>query len=118
MRAGRPSGHTRAIAEVARVGNTSAPRGWGGVDDFSFAWAHAERPLRVGVPGPMTLLMPLRRGGPHATEDALVADLVAIVNREMRALVDAGCAALGVVRRLRHSTRRRTCSQIAAPRNG
>jgi len=35
----------------------------------------------------MTLLMPLRRGGPYATEDSLVADLAAIVNRELRALV-------------------------------
>jgi 5-methyltetrahydropteroyltriglutamate--homocysteine methyltransferase len=39
----------------------------------------------------MTLLMPLRRGGPYATEDTLIADLVALVNREIRALVAAGC---------------------------
>jgi 5-methyltetrahydropteroyltriglutamate--homocysteine methyltransferase len=73
------------------VGKIEAPQGLGIVDDFSFARAHADRPLRVAVPGPMTLLMPLRRGGPYATEDALVADLAAIVNREMRALVEAGC---------------------------
>jgi len=68
-----------------------APHGLGIVDEFRFARAHADRPMRVAVPGPMTLLMPLRRGGPYATEDALVADLVALVNRELRALVDAGC---------------------------
>ncbi|MEK7714760.1 MAG: methionine synthase, partial [candidate division NC10 bacterium] len=65
------------------VGKIEAPQGLGIVDAFSFARAHADRPLRVAVPGPMTLLMPLRRGGPYATEDALVADLAAIVNREM-----------------------------------
>ena len=73
------------------TGRIEAPRGLGLVDDFRFARAHADRRIRVAVPGPMTLLMPLRRGGPYATEDALVADLVAIVNREMRALVEAGC---------------------------
>jgi 5-methyltetrahydropteroyltriglutamate--homocysteine methyltransferase len=73
------------------VGHVEAPQGLGIVDEFRFARAHADRPLRVAVPGPMTLLMPLRRGGPYATEDALVADLAAVVNREIRALVEAGC---------------------------
>jgi 5-methyltetrahydropteroyltriglutamate--homocysteine methyltransferase len=73
------------------VGRVEAPQGLGIVDEFRFARAHADRPLRVAVPGPMTLLMPLRRGGPYATEDALVADLAAVVNREIRALVEAGC---------------------------
>jgi 5-methyltetrahydropteroyltriglutamate--homocysteine methyltransferase len=73
------------------VGRLEAPQGLGIVDEFRFARAHAERPLRVAVPGPMTLLMPLRRGGPYATEETLVADLVTVVNREIRALVEAGC---------------------------
>jgi 5-methyltetrahydropteroyltriglutamate--homocysteine methyltransferase len=73
------------------VGRLEAPEGLGIVDEFRFARPHADRPLRVAVPGPMTLLMPLRRGAPYASEDALVADLAGIVNRELRALVDAGC---------------------------
>ncbi len=74
------------------VGRIQAPQGLGVVDEFRFARAHAaDRPLRVAVPGPLTLLMPLRRGGPYATEDALIADLVAVVRGELRALVDAGC---------------------------
>jgi 5-methyltetrahydropteroyltriglutamate--homocysteine methyltransferase len=73
------------------VGRVEAPSGLGIVDDFRFARVHADRPLRVAVPGPMTLLMPLRRGGPYASEDTLVADLAAIVNREARELVAAGC---------------------------
>jgi len=73
---------------VDRVG---APQGLGIVEEFQYARTHADRPMRVAVPGPMTLLMALRRGGPYATEDSLIADLIALVNRELRALVAAGC---------------------------
>jgi len=73
------------------VDRVEAPAGLGIVDEFRFARAHVDRPMRVAVPGPMTLLMPLRRGGPYASEDTLVADLAAIVQRELRALVEAGC---------------------------
>lgn len=73
------------------VDRITAPRGLGIVDEFRFARPLADRPLRVAVPGPMTLLMPLRRGGPYASEDTLIADLVALVNQEARALVTAGC---------------------------
>jgi 5-methyltetrahydropteroyltriglutamate--homocysteine methyltransferase len=73
------------------VGRVTAPQGLGIVDEYRFARAHADRPLRVTVPGPVTLLMPLRRGGPYATEESLVADLAQVVNLELRALVAAGC---------------------------
>jgi 5-methyltetrahydropteroyltriglutamate--homocysteine methyltransferase len=73
------------------VGRVEAPQGLGIVDEFRFARPHTDHPMRVAVPGPMTLLMPLRRGAPYADEDTLIADLVAIVNREMRALAAAGC---------------------------
>jgi 5-methyltetrahydropteroyltriglutamate--homocysteine methyltransferase len=73
------------------VDRIEAPDGLGVVDEFRFARAHADRPLRVAVPGPLTLMMPLRRGGPYASEDSLLADVIALVNRELRALVDAGC---------------------------
>jgi 5-methyltetrahydropteroyltriglutamate--homocysteine methyltransferase len=88
-RLGPPSYDTHAPWDV--VGRVEAPEGLGIVDEFRFARAHADRPLRVAVPGPLTLLMPLRRGGPYASEDTLLGDLIAIVNRELRALVEAGC---------------------------
>ncbi len=78
------------------VDRVAAPNGLGIVDEFRFARAHAERPLRVAVPGPMTLLMPLRRGGPYASEESLVADLIALVNREMKELAAAGCELIQV----------------------
>src|SRR5207244_5325916 len=42
------------------------------------------------VPGPYTLLVPLRLAGGYRDKDTLLADLVAIVNAECRALVAAG----------------------------
>jgi hypothetical protein len=55
------------------VDRIDAPLGLGIVDEFAFARPHAVRPLKVAVPGPMTLLMPLRRGGPYQGEESLVA---------------------------------------------
>lgn len=72
------------------VEKIEAPEGLGIVDEFSFARPHTDRPLKVTVPGPLTLLMPLRRGGPYQTEESLVADLIGIVSREIKALVAAG----------------------------
>ncbi|MBI4639022.1 MAG: cobalamin-independent methionine synthase II family protein [Candidatus Rokubacteria bacterium] len=88
-RLGPPNYDSHCPFEI--VGRVEAPRGLGIVDEFRFARAHADRPMRVAVPGPMTLLMPLRRGGPYASEDTLVADLIAIVRAEVRGLVEAGC---------------------------
>jgi 5-methyltetrahydropteroyltriglutamate--homocysteine methyltransferase len=78
------------------VGRVAAPDGLGIVDEFRFARAHADRPMRVAVPGPLTLLMPLRRGDPYGSEDALLADLVAIVAREVKALAEAGCEVIQI----------------------
>src|SRR2546428_289066 len=38
----------------------------------------------------------LRGGGPYASEETLVADLIALVNTEIKALVAAGCAFIQV----------------------
>ena len=42
------------------------------------------------MPGPYTLLVPLKVGGGYRDKDTLLADLVGIVNAECRALVEAG----------------------------
>jgi 5-methyltetrahydropteroyltriglutamate--homocysteine methyltransferase len=88
-RLGPPNYDTHCPYEV--VDRITAPEGLGVVDEYRFARPHADRPLRVAVPGPITLLMPLRRGGPYGSEDSLIGDLIALVNRELRALVAAGC---------------------------
>ena len=88
-RLGAPNYDSHCPYEV--VDRITAPEGLGIVDEFRFARPRAGRPLRVAVPGPITLLIPLRRGGPYASEDSLIADLVTLVNAEMKALVAAGC---------------------------
>jgi len=88
-RLGAPNYDTHCPYEV--VDRVTAPTGLGIVEEYRFARPLADRPLRVAVPGPITLLIPLRRGGPYASEDSLIADLIALVNAEMKALVAAGC---------------------------
>jgi 5-methyltetrahydropteroyltriglutamate--homocysteine methyltransferase len=88
-RLGAPNYDSHCPYEV--VDRITAPEGLGIVDEFRFARPHADRPMRVAVPGPITLLIPLRRGGPYASEDSLIADLIAVVNAEMKALMAAGC---------------------------
>ena len=102
-RIGPPNYDTHCPYEV--VDRVTAPQGLGIVDEFRFARPHAERPMRVAVPGPITLLMPLRRGGPYAAEDTLIADLIEIVRAETtsQATLDA---ALDVAKRLGKPDRR------------
>src|SRR6266542_1219247 len=88
-RVGAPNYDSHCPYEV--VDRITAPEGLGIMDEFRFARPLADRPLRVAVPGPITLLIPLRRGGPYESEDSLVADLIALVNAEIKALVAAGC---------------------------
>ncbi len=68
----------------------AAPEGLGIVEEWQLARRLTDRPLKATCPGPYTLLIPLRPGGPYRDRDSLVADLTAIVNRELKALVEAG----------------------------
>ncbi len=85
---GAPHWDTNTPFEVtAKVG---APRGLAIVDEWKIARALTTRPLKATVPGPFTLLIPLRIAGGYTDRETLLADLVAIVNAECRALVEAG----------------------------
>src|SRR4029434_3065767 len=64
--------------------------GLGIVEEFTLARSLTSRPLKATVPGPYTLLVPLRLRGGYTDKDSLLADVVAIVNAECRALVAAG----------------------------
>ncbi len=85
---GAPHWDTESPFEV--VGIVNAPRGLGIAEEYALARTLTTRPLKATVPGPFTLLIPLRVGGPYRDRETLLADLVAIVNRECRALVEAG----------------------------
>ena len=73
---------------VEKIG---APDGLGIVEEWKLARSLTTKRLKATVPGPYTLLVPLRLGGGYRDKETLLADLVAIVNAECRALVAAGC---------------------------
>jgi 5-methyltetrahydropteroyltriglutamate--homocysteine methyltransferase len=87
-RLGQPLWDTNTPFEV--TGKVSAPHGLGIVEEFRLARALTGKPLKATVPGPYTLLVPLKLAGGYRDKDTLLADLVAIVNAECRALVQAG----------------------------
>src|SRR5262245_13456945 len=68
----------------------AAPGGLGIVEEFTLARSLTTKPLKATVPGPYTLLVPLKLGGGYRDKDTLLADLVDIVNAECRQLVAAG----------------------------
>jgi 5-methyltetrahydropteroyltriglutamate--homocysteine methyltransferase len=87
-RLGQPLWDTNTPFEV--VEPISAPEGLGIVEEFRVARTLTDRPLKATVPGPYTLLVPLKLGSGYHDRETLLADLVAIVNAECRALVEAG----------------------------
>ena len=68
----------------------TAPRGLGTIEDFRLARRMTEQPLKATCPGPLTLSLPIRRGEVYSTREALIWDLVPIVNAELKGLVEAG----------------------------
>ena len=87
---GQPLWDTNTPFEVTE--KIAAPNGLGIVEEFSLARSLTEKPIKATVPGPYTLLVPLKRGGAYRDKDTLLADLVAIVNAECKALVAAGAS--------------------------
>jgi 5-methyltetrahydropteroyltriglutamate--homocysteine methyltransferase len=85
---GQPLWDTNTPFEV--VEKISAPHGLGIVDEFKLARSLTDRPLKATVPGPYTLLVPLKLGGGYRDKDTLLADLVGIVNAECKALTAVG----------------------------
>jgi 5-methyltetrahydropteroyltriglutamate--homocysteine methyltransferase len=87
---GQPLWDTNTPFEV--VEKISAPHGLGIVDEFTLARSLTGRPLKATVPGPYTLLVPLKLGGGYRDKDTLLADLVGIVNAECKALTAVGAS--------------------------
>jgi 5-methyltetrahydropteroyltriglutamate--homocysteine methyltransferase len=92
-----PPGHDqRGKHEV--TGKLEAPRGLGAVDEFQRLRRIApEGPaLKVSVPGPYTLSGRLNPNERYKDRYALTEALIPIVQRELAALVEAGCAEICV----------------------
>jgi 5-methyltetrahydropteroyltriglutamate--homocysteine methyltransferase len=85
---GQPLWDTNTPFEVTE--SISAPAGLGIVEEFQLARALTSKRLKATVPGPYTLLVPLKLAGGYKDKATLLADLVGIVNAECRALVEAG----------------------------
>ena len=85
---GQPLWDTNTPFEVTE--KIAAPAGLGIVEEFRLARSLTSRPLKATVPGPYTLMVPLKLGGGYTDKTTLLADLVAIVNAECQALVAAG----------------------------
>jgi 5-methyltetrahydropteroyltriglutamate--homocysteine methyltransferase len=73
------------------TGPVSAPRGLGTVEEFRFAAGRTSKPVKVAVAGPLTLANAIHLSAGYAGREALLADLVQIVRREVQALAAAGC---------------------------
>jgi 5-methyltetrahydropteroyltriglutamate--homocysteine methyltransferase len=87
-RLGQPLWDTNTPFEVTE--KVSAPRGLGIVEEFKLASELTGKRIKATVPGPYTLLVPLKLAGGYRDKDTLLADLVAIVNAECKALVAVG----------------------------
>ena len=85
---GQPLWDTNTPFEV--IEKIGAPQGLGIVDEFRLARSLTGKRLKATVPGPSTLMVPLKLGGAYRDETTLLADLVTLVNAECRALVAAG----------------------------
>ncbi len=85
---GQPLWDTNTPFEVTE--KITAPHGLGIVDEFKLARSLTQKPIKATVPGPYTLLVPLKLGGPYRDRDTLLADLVGIVNAECKALTAVG----------------------------
>src|SRR5215813_4880518 len=87
-RLGQPLWDTNTPFEV--VDRIAAPEGLGIVEEFKLARGLTTKPIKATVPGPYTLLVPLKLGGGYRDKDTLLADLVTIVNAECKALAAMG----------------------------
>src|SRR5439155_8193464 len=85
----------------------AAPSGLGIVEEFKLARSLTDKPIKATVPGPYTLLVPLKLGAGYRDRDTLLADLVAIVNAECKALVAVGADFIQIDEPTTASTRAR-----------
>ncbi len=72
------------------IDRVTAPQGLGIVPETSFLKSVTTKPVKICVPGPMTLATPLILKGGYADKASLLEDMMAIVNAEMKALAAAG----------------------------
>jgi len=80
---------------VPRITGKIARRTAASVDDLHFAKAHTTRPLKMAVPGPMTVADSAENEF-YGSEEELAFDAAIAINAELRDLQAAGCDALQI----------------------
>src|SRR5262249_34156050 len=78
------------------VDRVTAPAGLGIVPEVALLRAVTAKPIKICVPGPITLSLPLILRGGYAGREQLLEDITRIVNTEMKALTAAGADYLQV----------------------
>ena len=72
------------------IGKVTVPEGLGIVEEYEFTRRRTDRPLKLTCPGPLTLTMHVRPGEGYSSRLELAWELADVINKELRALVDAG----------------------------
>ena len=72
------------------IGPVEAPDGLGLVAEFEYVRTRTQKPLKVPCPGPFTLAGRIRPGSVYTDRIDVAYALAEIVNRELKALVQAG----------------------------
>ncbi len=74
------------------VERIQAPEGLGIVDEFKYAKAHTDRPLKATCPGPLTLTIHIQLRDSEIYKDRieLAYEFAGVVNKELRGLAEAG----------------------------
>jgi 5-methyltetrahydropteroyltriglutamate--homocysteine methyltransferase len=84
------------VTRYRALDRLTAPQGLGLVAEFQFARQVARRPLKVAIPGPLTLCTVIDPAPAYPDVRALAHDLAAIVNAELKAVVAAGATSVQV----------------------
>jgi len=66
------------------------PDGLGIVEEYLYAKAHTDKPIKVTCPGPLTLTMHVRPGDAYKSRLDLAWDVAQVINAELKALEEAG----------------------------
>ena len=71
-------------------GKVTVPDGLGIVEEFRYARAHSDRPIKVTCPGPLTITIHIRPRGGYRNRLELAWEFAGVINAELKALVAEG----------------------------
>ena len=72
------------------VEKVAVPEGLGIVEEFRYAKAHSDRPIKVTCPGPLTITIHLRPGDIYKSRMDMAGEFAGVINAELKSLVREG----------------------------